>query len=206
MKPMSVRSRTLRACPALAAVLATSAWGRAAPAPSASAPAPSASAPAPSASAEAGAPADMGPPRTRNEPCDDDVLGWAKRAGSRGGLTIEAVSCNAGLVRLSVGGAGCDFEVTHGKGFRQTRDGDFAVSPIVELEWDQAPEPMRRGLDTVVAALEQDPGLTIHTGAVVRRFAPEKIPFYGYWITGGCLAAGVAAAALALLTKKLWAQ
>ena len=90
-------------------------------------------------------------------------------------MDITAVSCPGGLVRFKVRDAGCDYEVTKGKGFQRTADGAYAVSPIANLEWETAPEPMKKGLATMMAALTKDPTLPI-TGVTRRAPSPKAGP------------------------------
>jgi hypothetical protein len=72
------------------------------------------------------------------------------------------------MVRLSVKGAGCDFEVAHAGGFQRTPDGAFGVSPIANLEWTDAPPPMKSALAGLLSALAADPSLTIRAGDPLR--------------------------------------
>jgi len=72
------------------------------------------------------------------------VAAWATGASQHSGLVIAATACPAGVVRLQVAGAGCDFEVARARGFQRTADGKFGVSPIADLDWNQAPEPMKK--------------------------------------------------------------
>ena len=136
-------------------------------------PSPSASAAQPSPSASAAAPS---PPPARNDldgACDPAALTWAKGASQRSGLPISPSSCPNGGVRLVVAGAGCDFEVRRDRGFQRTPDGAFAVSPIANLDWGTAPEPMKKALAAIVAALAQDPSLPMGTGALAAH--PEPV-------------------------------
>lgn len=98
--------------------------------------------------------------------CDDATRAWAERASKRTGLAITAVACPSGVVRLEVAGAGCDFEVRRDGGFKRTADGKLGVSPIANLEWEVAPEPMKEALAGLLSALAEDPSLPIPTGAV----------------------------------------
>jgi hypothetical protein len=95
----------------------------------------------------------------RDDLCNERVLAWAKAASERAGSSILAASCVLGTVRLQVAGAGCDYAVTRGEGFARTPDGAFGVSPIVNLDWDTAPDAMKRGLAGVLGALAEDPSL-----------------------------------------------
>src|SRR5258706_8102734 len=92
------------------------------------------------AAAEPGPPSGSGAPIA--EVCDASVAAWATGASQHSGLVISAAACPAGVVRLQVAGAGCDFEVAPARGFQRTADGKFGVSPIADLHWRQAPEPM----------------------------------------------------------------
>lgn len=107
-------------------------------------------------------------PAPSGDVCDAAVAAWAARASRRGGVEITAVSCPGELVRFAVRGAGCDYEVRKGKGFQSTADGAHSVSPIANLEWSTAPASMKKGLDTLLAALTEDPTLPI-TGGAQRR-------------------------------------
>ena len=98
-------------------------------------------------------------------PCDAAAVDWAKGASKRTGVAITTVACPGGVVRLAVAGAGCDFEVTHDRGFQRTPDGAFGVSPIADLDWSTAPEPMKKGLAALLAALVQDPSLQMSSAA-----------------------------------------
>ncbi len=122
--------------------------------------------------AEPGGPPGGAPPSASGAPaaeaCDPGVAAWTKSASARTGLTIAAVACPVGVVRLQVTGAGCDFEVAPARGFQRTADGKFGVSPIADVNWDVAPEPMKKALAGVLSALAQDPSLTIRDGDPVR--------------------------------------
>jgi hypothetical protein len=107
-------------------------------------------------------------PATTDDGCDEAVVAWTTAASRRSGLTITASACPVGLIRLQVAGAGCDYEIVRQRGFQRTADGAFGVSPIANLDWSQAPEPMKKGLAAIVAGLEQDPSLPIRAGSVVR--------------------------------------
>ncbi len=98
--------------------------------------------------------------------CSADVAAWAARASARSKMDVSAADCPRGVVRLHVAGAGCDFEVSSAReaGFRRTADGAFGVSPIADIDWNEAPPAMKRALDGVVAALEADPSLGVPTG------------------------------------------
>jgi len=134
-----------------------------APTSSAAAPAPTGSAAAPAGSS-APTPAPAGSAQHAADVCNDAVEAWAKAASRRTGLTIHPVACFVGLVRVEVAGAGCDFELTRNTAFQRTKDGAFGVSPIVNLDWSTAPEPMQKALAGLLSALEQDPSLHIRTG------------------------------------------
>jgi hypothetical protein len=120
--------------------------------------------------------------------CEDAVVAWAKGASQRTGAAIAAVSCPGELVRFKIEGAGCDYEVRRGgQGFQKTADGVFGVSPIVDLDWTSAPEPMKKGLAALLTALGQDATLPI------RRPPPKsEVP-----IAAGASAAVVVVAAAA---------
>ncbi|MFS8067421.1 MAG: LPXTG cell wall anchor domain-containing protein [Byssovorax sp.] len=113
-------------------------------------------APAPSASSA--------PPRApangdTDSVCDEAIVAWTERASRRTGLTISPASCPFGLVRLQVTGAGCDFEVSRDHGFQRTEGGAFGVSPIVDMDWTTAPEPMKKAFTSILSALAEDPSL-----------------------------------------------
>ncbi len=91
--------------------------------------------------------------------CDEAIVAWIERASSRTGLTISPVACPFGLVRLQVTGAGCDFEVSRDRGFQRTEGGAFGVSPIVDMDWTTAPEPMKKAFTSILSALAEDPSL-----------------------------------------------
>lgn len=173
---MSLDSAALPRASVLA-VLVLWAGVSSADAPAASGAAPSASPPRAAASTAPGAPP-LGPPepgsgsRVKDEPCSESVKAWAARASGRTGLAVSAASCPAGVVRLAVQGAGCDFEVSRLRGFKRTPDGTFGVSPIVQLEWETAPAPMKKALDSILAALGADGTLEIPSGEPVFRTAP----------------------------------
>jgi hypothetical protein len=132
---------------------------------SASAPPAASSAPAPPAASSAPAPpAASGAPAHTDDVCDEAAIKWAAAASARTGKTITLAACPSGLVRLSVAGAGCDFEVRRREGFQHTADGAFGVSPIANLDWNTAPEPMKQGLAAVLAALAADPSIPIRSG------------------------------------------
>ncbi|MEP7122575.1 MAG: hypothetical protein ABJE95_16755 [Byssovorax sp.] len=134
------------------------------------------------ASAEPGPPSAGAPPADSAAPvadvCEPAVATWAKDASQHTGLTISAAACPTGLIRLQVAGAGCDFEVARGRGFQKTADGKFGVSPIANLDWAVAPEPMKKALAAVLAALAQDPSLAIRDGDPIRH-APGSGPGMG---------------------------
>ena len=109
-----------------------------------------------------------------DDACSDAAQAWAKGASQRAGLAITAVACPVGVVRLRVAGAGCDFEVARQGGFQRTADGAFGVSPIADLDWDKAPEPMKKAFAGILSALAQDPSLPIRTGTVVRHTDRER--------------------------------
>ncbi len=98
--------------------------------------------------------------------CDEAVVAWTKGASQRTGLTITPGGCPSGVVRLKIAGAGCDFDVRREGGFQRTPDGSFGVSPIVNLDWDVAPEPMKKALAGLLSALAEDRSLPISTGRV----------------------------------------
>ncbi len=122
--------------------------------------------------AQPGPPGAAAPPSGSSAPpaeeCDPSVAAWAKAASQQSGLTITAASCPAGIVRLQIAGAGCDFEVARARGFQTTPDGKFGVSPIANLDWTLAPEPMKTALAAVLAALAHDPSLPLREGEPVR--------------------------------------
>lgn len=124
----------------------------------------SAAAPSPSGST---APAPLSSAPVRDDLCPDAVVAWTKAASQRSGLTITPASCSAGIVRLAVAGAGCDFEVARNRGFQRTADGSIGVSPIADLDWKDAPEPMKKALAGILAALAQDGTLLIPAGEPV---------------------------------------
>ncbi|MFO0756101.1 MAG: hypothetical protein U0359_06400 [Byssovorax sp.] len=161
--PPGAGSAAASAAASASAAPAASAAAPAAPSASAAAPPP----PAPAAPVASGsampAPSASAPP-SRDDLCADTVITWAKGASQRTGLTIAPVSCSPGIVRLSVAGAGCDFEVARGKGFQRTTDGTFGVSPIANLDWASAPEPMKKALAGLLTALSQDGSLLIPSG------------------------------------------
>jgi len=114
---------------------------------------------------------------SQDDGCVDQVTTWTTAASRSVGLEITPVSCPGGLVRLKVQGAGCDFEVSREGGFKRTADGKFGVSPIVDLDWDAAPEPMKKGLASVLTALANDPGLPLAAGNAPRRVQPpQRLP------------------------------
>ena len=127
------------------------------------------------AAAQPGPPSAGAPPSGSAAPvvdvCDPAVATWTRDASQHSGLSITAAACPTGLVRLQVAGAGCDFEVAAGRGFQLTADGKFGVSPIANLDWTVAPEPMKKALAGVLAALAQDPSLPIREGDPVRQGA-----------------------------------
>ncbi len=135
-----------------------------APAPSASSSplaAPSASSALPAAPAPS---ASSAPPRApangdTDSVCDEAIVAWTERASRRTGLAISPASCPFGLVRLQVTGAGCDFEVSRDHGFQRTEGGAFGVSPIVDMDWTTAPEPMKKAFTSILSALAEDPSL-----------------------------------------------
>lgn len=91
--------------------------------------------------------------------CDEAIVAWTERASRRTGLAISPASCPFGLVRLAVAGAGCDFEVSRDHGFQRTEGGAFGVSPIVDLDWTTAPEPMKKAFAGILSSLAEDPTL-----------------------------------------------
>ncbi|APR79815.1 Hypothetical protein A7982_05162 [Minicystis rosea] len=165
----------------------------AAPPASSAAPPASAKAPAASASSSASPPSSASPTGSARAPlhglCDEKALAWAKGASTRIGREIEAVACPAGLVRLRVAGAGCDYEVNQRSGFARTADGAFSVSPIVDLDWATAPEPMRKGLSDILTALTQDPSLRMGTGEAAHRADQASVPLQRpvYFAVGAAL-------------------
>jgi hypothetical protein len=122
----------------------------------------------PAGSGAATPPALSGSPAHTDDICNEVALKWAEAASARTGKTITPSACPAGLVRLSVASAGCDFEVRRREGFQRTADGAFGVSPIANLDWSTAPEPMKQGLAAVLAALTADPSIPIRSGTPVR--------------------------------------
>jgi hypothetical protein len=124
------------------------------------------------AHAEPGPPTVGAPPSDSAAPvadvCDPAVATWTRDASQHTGLSITAAACPTGVVRLQIAGAGCDFEVAAGRGFQLTADGKFGVSPIANLDWAVAPEPMKKALAAVLAALTQDPSLIIRQGDPIR--------------------------------------
>lgn len=103
--------------------------------------------------------------------CDEAVRAWTERAAKRSGLAITARACPSGLIRFEVAGAGCDFEVRRDGGFKRTLDDTFGVSPIADIKWEHAPEPMKKALGGLLSALATDPSLPIPTGAIRLRTA-----------------------------------
>jgi len=120
-------------------------------------------APTPAASGSSAPPA-ASTTRDAGLDCDEAVVAWTKGASRRTGLTITPGGCPSGVVRLEIAGAGCDFEVRREGGFQRTPDGSFGVSPIVNLDWDVAPEPMKKALAGLLAALAEDRSLPVSTG------------------------------------------
>jgi hypothetical protein len=120
------------------------------------------------AAAQPGPPAAEAPPSASGAPtaedCDPGVAAWTQAASKHTGLAITPIACPAGVVRLEIAGAGCDFEVARGHGFQPTADGKLFVSPIANLDWNVAPEPMKKALAGVLAALAHDPSLPIREG------------------------------------------
>lgn len=129
--------------------------------------------------------------------CDEAVTAWTQRASARTGLTITPGGCPSGVVRLKVQGAGCDFEVRREGGFQRTADGSFGVSPIVDLDWDAAPEPMKKALAGLLAALAEDHALTVPTGRV--RNHPEGQPDLEARLGSWRVLTGLCAVVIALL-------
>jgi hypothetical protein len=109
--------------------------------------------------------------RRADDACAPAVAAWAASASKRTGVAIHAVACLPDRVRLHLEGAGCDYEVVHGPGFRRTRDDAFAVTPIVNIDWNAALSPMTKGLDDVLEALAIDP--TLPVGATSAPTAPS---------------------------------
>jgi hypothetical protein len=119
---------------------------------------------APALPASAAPSAASAPPRAPQDgdtdaACDEAVAAWTARASQRTGLAIVPATCPLGLVRLAVVGAGCDFEVSRDRGFQRTPSGAFGVSPIVSLDWDTAPPPMKTAFAGLLTALTEDPSL-----------------------------------------------
>jgi hypothetical protein len=109
------------------------------------------------------------------------------------------------VVRLQVAGAGCDFEVTRGKAFQRTPDGAIGVSPIANLEWADAPEPMKKALAGIVSALAQDPSLQIRRGDPVhdgKAAAGAQRNQLATRVAGGVAGAAAIAALVAALRKR----
>lgn len=129
--------------------------------------------------------------------CDEAVVAWTRGATQRTGLTITPGGCPSGVVRLKIAGAGCDFEVRREGGFQRTPDGIFGVSPIVNLDWDVAPEPMKKALAGLVSALAEDRSLPIPTGRV--RNHPEGQRDSEEWFGSRRAQIAVGVGALALL-------
>lgn len=127
--------------------------------------------------------------------CDDSVQAWAKRASVKQGRSITAKSCPGGSVRFAVADAGCDFEVVRGNGFQLTKMGSFAVSPIVNLEWSEAPPSMKSGLDAMVAALDGDGSLVIPKEAIRQPTMSPPSLLANPWFTYVVAAFGMLAAA-----------
>jgi hypothetical protein len=159
--------------------------------------------------AEPGGPPGGAPPSASGAPaaeaCDPGVAAWTKSASAHTGLVIAAVACPVGVVRLQVTGAGCDFEVAPGRGFQRTADGKFGVSPIADINWELAPEPMKKALAGVLAALTQDPSLTIRDGDPVRHGAETPMLLgsrRNQILAGSAGGALVAAAAVGLWLKR----
>jgi hypothetical protein len=148
-------------------------------------------------------PSDSGAPIA--EACDAAVAAWARGASQHSGLVISAAACPAGVVRLQVAGAGCDFEVARARGFQLTADGKFGVSPIADLDWNVAPEPMKKALAGVLTGLAQDPSLPIREGEPIRH-APTGSMLLGsrrnQIIAGAGGGALVAAAAVGVWMKR----
>ncbi len=195
---------------AAASILAPPAASSAAVAPPAASsaavapPSPSASAavaPPPSASAASPAPSSSVP--VRDDLCADAVATWAKNASQRSGLAITPASCSAGIVRLAVAGAGCDFEVSYTRGFQRTPDGKIGVSPIANLDWKDAPEPMKKALAGILTALTQDSTLLIPAGEPVFG-KPAETVFLGSRLNQALVGAGglFGLAALGLWLKR----
>jgi hypothetical protein len=181
---------------ALLAMLAISPVARAdEPPPRPTASAAGSAAPAPSGSSEPAGAAPLG----MDGACDAATTGWATRASQRTGLDISAVECPSGLVRLKVAGAGCDFEVRRDRGFQQTADKAFGVSPIANLDWTTAPEPMKKALSGLLSALTEDPTLKMGTGTVHR--SGGRVGIFGVWRTQIFIGAGVVLLAAAVVSR-----
>ncbi|MFT3769673.1 MAG: hypothetical protein QM820_29910 [Minicystis sp.] len=103
--------------------------------------------------------------------CDEAIRAWAAGASRRIGREVTPVGCPTGMIRFQIAGAGCDYEVTRTGGFQRTADGKLGISPIANLDWSQAPEPMKKGFADLLSALAADPSLPIPSGAVIRRRA-----------------------------------
>ena len=129
--------------------------------------------------AQPGPPGAAAPPSAASAvDCDPSVAAWARGASQHTGLVITATSCPAGVVRFQIAGAGCDFEVARAQGFQTTPDGKFGVSPIANLDWTEAPEPMKKALTGVLAALAHDPSLALREGEPMRH-PPEPPMLFG---------------------------
>jgi hypothetical protein len=141
---------------------------------------------------------------TDRGPVDDScdaVSAWATRASRRLGVELVPLACPVGRVRFKLAGAGCDFEVTRGTGFKLTADGAFGVSPIADLDWNTAPAPMGRGLASLISALERDPSLPIASEA---RWQRSAAPRSGLGARRYPIATGTGVAALCAGALWLW--
>lgn len=161
------------------------------------------------AAAQPGPPAAEAPPSALAPPpaeeCDPTVVAWTRAASTRSGLAITAVACPAGVVRLEIEGAGCDFEVARSRGFQPTADGRFYISPIANLDWNVAPEPMKKALAGLLAALAADPSLTLREGDPVRHAGSGPMLLgsrRNQILAGSAGGAVVLAAGLALFLKR----
>jgi hypothetical protein len=134
--------------------------------------------------------------------CSTEVARWAHAASRNAGREITADSCPDGLVRFKVADAGCDYEVNAKGGFSRTSDGRFWVSPIVNLEWSDAPEGMKKGLAALVQALEKDPSLVLLAD---RTPHPERT-WQKPLLAGVIATVGLAALALLLRWRRRRAQ
>jgi hypothetical protein len=136
--------------------------------------------------------------------CEATVQDWATRASATQGRTITPKSCPGKLIRFVVADAGCDFEVVRGNGFQLTKTGAFAVSPIVNLDWSEAPTPMKTALDAMVAALDADPTLVIPQVAMKRPSTSSGLlenPWFVYVLAAFGMVAAASTGFLAVAKK-----